>query len=78
MSEELKQYKREIPELKKIKKCLKDKCYERKQHLNNIKSGMLGSDGLAIRESLIEDISSLKDKLAKLEAELNELTTDKE
>ena len=56
MSEELKQYKKEIPELKKIKKCLKEQCYERKQHLNNIKSGMLGSDGLAVRESLIEDI----------------------
>ena len=74
MAEQLKQYKREIPELKKIKKCLKEQCYERKQHLNNIKSGMLGSDGLAIRESLIEDIASLKEKIAKLENELNELT----
>ena len=74
MAEQLKQYKREIPELKKIKKCLKEQCYERKQHLNNIKSSMLGSDGLAIRESLIEDIASLKEKIAKLENELNELT----
>ena len=78
MSEELKQYKKEIPELKKIKKCLKEQCYERKQHLNNIKSGMLGSDGLAVRESLIEDIESLKQKIAKLEGELNELSKDKE
>lgn len=77
MSEELKQYKKEIPELKKIKKCLKEQCYERKQHLNNIKSGMLGSDGLAIRESLIEDIESLKEKIVKLENELNELTHNK-
>ena len=77
MSEELKQYKKEIPELKKIKKCLKEQCYERKQHLNNIKSEMLGSDGLAIRESLIEDISSLKDKIAKLESELNKLMYNK-
>ena len=78
MSAELKQYKREIPELKKIKKCLKEQCYERKQHLNNIKAGMLGSDGLAIRESLIEDINSLKEKVAKLEEELSELSKDKE
>ena len=74
MSKQLKQYKREIPELKKIKKCLKEECYDRKQQLKNIKSGMLGSDGLAVRESLIEDIESLKEKIAKLEDELNELT----
>lgn len=73
MSEELKQYKKEIPELKRIKKCLKEQCYERKQCLNNIKQGMLGSNGLAIRESLIEDINSLKEKVKKLEDELNEL-----
>ena len=77
MSKELKQYKREIPELKKIKKCLKEECYDRKQQLKNIKSGMLGSDGLAVRESLIEDIESLKEKIAKLEDELNELTQPK-
>ncbi len=35
---------------------------------------MLGSDGLAIRESLIEDINSLKQKVSKLENELAELT----
>ena len=77
MSKELKQFKREIPELKKIKKCLKEECYDRKQHLKNIKSNMLGSDGLAVRESLIEDIESLKQKIAKLEDELNELTQPK-
>ena len=77
MSKELKQFKREIPELKKIKKCLKEECYDRKQQLKNIKSGMLGSDGLAVRESLIEDIESLKEKIAKLEDELNELTQPK-
>ena len=77
MSKQLKQFKREIPELKKIKKCLKEECYDRKQQLKNIKSGMLGSDGLAVRESLIEDIESLKEKIAKLEDELNELTQHK-
>ncbi len=71
---ELSDYKKEIPQLKQIKRCLKDKCYEYKQHLNNVKSGMLGSDGLAIRESLIEDINSLKQKVSKLENELAELT----
>lgn len=76
MSEELKEYKKEIPELKKIKKCLKEECYERKQHINNIKTGMLGSNGLAIRESLIEDINSLKEKLEKLEDELFSLSKD--
>lgn len=76
MSEELKSYKREIPELKKIKKCLKNECYEVKHHLNNIKSGMLGSDGLAVRESLIEDINSLKEQVAKLKEELKELTKE--
>ena len=35
---------------------------------------MLGSDWLAVHESLIEDIQSLKDKVAKLEAELRQLT----
>lgn len=76
MSEELKAYKREIPELKRIKKCLKNQCYDAKQCLNNIKSGMLGSDGLAVRESLIEDINSLKDQVAKLKEELAELTKE--
>ncbi len=71
---ELSDYKKEIPELKRIKRTLKEKCYDYKQHLNNVKSGILGSDGLAIRESLIEDINSLKQKVAKLESELNELT----
>ena len=37
---------------------------------------MLGSDGLAVRESLIEDITSLKEKVAKLERELAELTNN--
>ena len=71
---ELSDYKKEIPELKRIKRTLKEKCYDYKQHLNNVKSSMLGSDGLAVRESLIEDINSLKQKVAKLESELNELT----
>ena len=71
---ELSNYKSEIPQLKRIKRCLKERCYDTKQHLNNIKTGMLGSNGLAIRESLIEDINSLKDKVAKLETELKELT----
>ena len=71
---ELNEYKKEIPQLKQIKKSLKDRCYETKQHLNNIKTGMLGSNGLAIRESLIEDINSLKEKVSKLETELAELT----
>lgn len=71
---ELSDYKKEIPELKRIKRSLKERCYDYKQHLNNVKSGMLGSDGLAVRESLIEDITSLKEKVAKLENELSELT----
>ena len=71
---ELTEYKKEIPELKRIKRGLKEKCYDYKQCLNNIKSGMLGSDGLAVRESLIEDINSLKHKLHQLEDELNELS----
>ena len=71
---ELSNHKSEIPELKRIKRSLKERCYDTKQHLNNIKTGMLGSNGLAIRESLIEDINSLKDKVAKLETELKELT----
>ena len=71
---ELNSYKKEIPQLKNIKRGLKEKCYLYKQHLNNIKSGMLGSDGLAIRESLIEDIHSLKQKVAQLENELKQLT----
>ncbi len=71
---ELSDYKKEIPELKQIKHHLKEKCYGYKQHLNNVKSGLLGSNGLAIRESLIEDINSLKQKVSKLENELNELT----
>ena len=73
---ELSEYKKEIPQLKQIKRNLKNRCYEAKQHLNNVKSGMLGSDGLAIRESLIEDINSLKEKVAKLEEELKELTNE--
>ena len=71
---ELNSYKKEIPQLKNIKRGLKEKCYLYKQHLNNIKSGMLGSDGLAIRESLIEDIHSLQQKVAQLENELKQLT----
>ena len=71
---ELNSYKKEIPQLKNIKRGLKEKCYLYKQHLNNIKSGMLGSDGLAVRESLIEDIHSLKQKVAQLENELKQLT----
>ena len=71
---ELTEYKKEIPELKRIKRNLKEKCYDYKQYLNNIKSGMLGSDGLAVRESLIEDINSLKNKVHQLENELNELS----
>ena len=71
---EMSEYKKEIPQLKQIKKSLKNKCYETKQHLNNVMSGMLGSDGLAIRESLIEDINSLKEKVKKLESRLAELT----
>ena len=73
---ELSEYKKEIPQLKKIKRDLKEKCYDYKQHLNNIKSGMMGSDGLAIRESLIEDIKSLKDKVAQLSNELSQLTNE--
>ena len=71
---ELNSYKKEIPQLKNIKRGLKEKCYLYKQHLNDIKSGMLGSNGLAIRESLIEDIHSLKQKVAQLENELKQLT----
>lgn len=73
---ELNEFKQEIPQLKRIKHGLKEQCYEVKQHLNNVKTGMLGSNGLAIRESLIEDINSLKDKVAKLETELRELTNN--
>lgn len=73
---ELNSYKKEIPELKRLKHCLKQKIYDTKQHLNNIKSGMLGSDGLAIREALIEDITSLKAKLSQLEAHLHDLTKE--
>ncbi len=71
---ELNSYKKEIPQLKNIKRGLKEKCYLYKQHLNDIKSGMLGSNGLAVRESLIEDIHSLKQKVAQLENELKQLT----
>ena len=70
----LNEYKKEIPQLKAIKHELKDKCYVYKQHLNDIKSGMLGSNGLAIRESLIEDIQSLKSKVNQLSNELKQLT----
>lgn len=71
---DLNEYKREIPTLKQIKRNLKERVYDTKQHLNNIKTGMLGSNGLAIRESLIEDINSLKEKVTKLESELRDLT----
>lgn len=71
---ELGEYKKEIPQLKQIKRGLKERCYDVKTHLNNVKTGMLGSNGLAIRESLIQDISSLKDQIARLESELKELT----
>ena len=71
---DLKKYKKEIPELKRIKMNLKRRAYDLKHNLNNIKSGIMGSDGLAIRESLIEDVNSLKRKVAQLERELNELT----
>ena len=71
---ELSDYKKEIPQLKQIKRGLKERCYTVKNHLNNVKSGMLGSDGLAVRESLIQDISSLKEQVARLERELKELT----
>lgn len=74
---DLKAFKKELPMLKQIKRGLKEKCYETKQHLNNVRSGMLGSDGLAVRESLIQDINSLKDQIARLERELKDLT-DKE
>lgn len=74
---DLNAFKKEIPMLKSIKRGLKEKCYETKQHLNNVRSGMLGSNGLAVRESLIQDINSLKDQVARLETELRELT-DKE
>ena len=74
MSSKLSQYKREIPELQQIKKCLKDQCYETKRHINNIKAEMLGSNGLAARESIIEDINSLKEKVAKLQEELDRLS----
>lgn len=70
---ELSKYKAEIPQLKNIKNKLKRRCYDSKKHLMNIKSGMLGSDGLAVRESLIEDIKSLKEKVRTLENELEEL-----
>ena len=60
-----KKYKKEIPELKRIKMNLKRRAYDLKHNLK---------DGLAIRESLIEDVNSLKRKVAQLERELNELT----
>lgn len=71
---ELSSYKSEIPELKSIKNKLKRRCYDSKKHLQNIRSGMLGSDGLAVRESLIDDIKSLKEKVKSLEEELEELS----
>lgn len=37
---------------------------------------MLGSDGLAIRESLIEDIKSLTDKVAQLSDGLSKLANE--
>ena len=70
----LNEFKKEIPQLKRIKRDLKERCYDYKKCLNDIKSGMLGSDGLAVRESLIEDINSLKQKVKQLEKELNELS----
>lgn len=71
---ELSSYKSEIPELKSIKNKLKRKCYDNKKHLQNIRSGMLGSDGLAVRESLIDDIKSLRAKVKSLEQELDEIS----
>lgn len=41
-----------------------------KQHLNKVKSGMLGSNGLDMCELLNTDINSLKQKVSKLENEL--------
>lgn len=38
---ELSNHKSEIPELKRIKRSLKERCYDTKQHLNNIKTGLL-------------------------------------
>ena len=40
MSESI-EYKKKIPELKRIRRCLKEKCYDYKQSLNNIKSRIL-------------------------------------
>ena len=74
---ELGEYKKEIPQLKKIKRDLKERCNNVKNHLNNIKSGMLGSNGLAVREALIQDINSLKEQVERLEREFKELTDNK-
>lgn len=72
--DELSGYKSEIPKLKDMKHNLKERCHASKRHLLNIKSGMLGSDGLAVRESLIEDVKSLKAKVKSLENEIEELS----
>ena len=48
-----------------------------KNHLNNVKSGKLGSNGLAVREALIQDINSLKVQVERLEREIKELTDNK-
>lgn len=70
---DFKKYKKEIPELKRIKTNLKRRAHDIKHNLINIKSGIMGSDGLAVRESLIEDVNSLKQKVAQLEKEMSEL-----
>lgn len=71
-------YKSEIPQLQKIKRDLKQQCYDSKQQLLNIKSAMLGSNGLAAREAIIQDIQSLKEQLKHLESELTDLTENNE
>ena len=71
---DLGEYKKKIPQLKKIKRDLKERCYNVKNYLNNVKSGMLGSNRLAVREALIQDINSLKEQVERLERELKELT----
>ncbi len=75
--DEKRNFKKEIPELKRMKNKLKRRAYDVKRDLINIKSGMLGSDGLAVREALIEDVKSLKQKVADLEKEF-ELLANRE
>lgn len=62
----LKEYKKEIPQLKQIKRGLKEKCHSYKQCINDIKSGMLGSDCLSVHQSFIENIQSLIQKVAQI------------